>query len=636
MALYHSARGSVDYTIVGTPTIVDGVVSGFSYSPANYIAISPAPTLGTNDFEIKTAFVANSIQGKRILATQGAVSTISGISIIDDRRITANFYNGTSRSLVASSVSYTTDQKYYVIMYRKGTTIGIKVSTDNMSYTENTSTIGASDSVVFSTWLGFGINLNGGVAFDGSIDLNDTYIKVNGQPWFGICPIEVKHINYGTSVGYTKIGNPTISNGIVTYARSANCLSLTKNFELVNNEVEFVTKITGESVIFQGSLSNSKKFQLSITSGGAFYLYINDSPVLGLANAASYGYVRFHKTADGSVTTLQAGNDGVNWTISNTGNNLQYTNFDSNRFCAYADTGKTIDLNHTYIKLNSKLWFYRPCTNYLVKDNKLIWADSGIYVQEPSSGSALDSNTVALYHFDDNLNEEVSGVTATVSSGTPTYETGEFDKALASSVTITGQGTVSDSSSFTIDFWIMVTDNAVCGVFFRSDTSNYANAISYLMNSQFTVGAWVNGGNSQVNMPFPTGFTLLNTWHHIAFVYDKSASKIYGFIDGTKVVEGNYQFPSATQLSFIKSTSNIKLDELRLSNTARWTSDFTVPTEPYGSLVPGAKNYATPTMAPVPAGYTYGTTTTTAIGYVDIPTQAFTAAPAGSTLGKDE
>ena len=32
MALYHSAKGSVDYTVVGTPTIVDGVASGFSSS----------------------------------------------------------------------------------------------------------------------------------------------------------------------------------------------------------------------------------------------------------------------------------------------------------------------------------------------------------------------------------------------------------------------------------------------------------------------------------------------------------------------------------------------------------------------------------------------------------------------------
>jgi hypothetical protein len=33
MALYHSVKGPVDYTIVGSPTITDGVVSGFSGYP---------------------------------------------------------------------------------------------------------------------------------------------------------------------------------------------------------------------------------------------------------------------------------------------------------------------------------------------------------------------------------------------------------------------------------------------------------------------------------------------------------------------------------------------------------------------------------------------------------------------------
>jgi hypothetical protein len=48
------------------------------------------------------------------------------------------------------------------------------------------------------------------------------------------------------------------------------------------------------------------------------------------------------------------------------------------------------------------------------------------------------------------------------------------------------------------------------------------------------------------------------------------------------------------------------------------------------------KEHATQDMAVVPSGYTYGNTTTTAIGYVDIPTQVFTEATAGTTLGRDE
>ena len=32
MAVYHNVRGTVTYTIIGSPTIVDGVASGFSAS----------------------------------------------------------------------------------------------------------------------------------------------------------------------------------------------------------------------------------------------------------------------------------------------------------------------------------------------------------------------------------------------------------------------------------------------------------------------------------------------------------------------------------------------------------------------------------------------------------------------------
>lgn len=374
MLLTYQKRGSVNYSVTGSPTIVDGVVSGFSYSPANYIAISPAPTLGTNDFEIKTAFVANSIQGKRILATQAASSTLSGISITGDSGITASFYDGTSRSFVASSVSYTTDQKYYVIMYRKGTTIGIKVSTDNMSYTENTSTIGASDSVVFSTWLGFGINLYGGNAFDGSVDLNDTYIKIDEQPWFGICPIEVKHINYGTSVGYTKIGNPTIENNVITYASGSNYLNFTSDFpSFANNDIDMVVKSTGIIQYLRFRKNGSDALSLQETSGGALAFYLGGSPVLILYNASNYSYIRFHKEANGKLT-LQAGNDGVNWAIQTSKEDIVYEAFDSYRFISYVSSGGAVYLDETYIKLNGKLWFAHLKVQNVTCNGTTVWS----------------------------------------------------------------------------------------------------------------------------------------------------------------------------------------------------------------------------------------------------------------------
>ena len=49
MALNHSVKGSTNYAIVGTPTITDGVVSGFSND--NFLRINSMP-LSSSDWEI--------------------------------------------------------------------------------------------------------------------------------------------------------------------------------------------------------------------------------------------------------------------------------------------------------------------------------------------------------------------------------------------------------------------------------------------------------------------------------------------------------------------------------------------------------------------------------------------------------
>ena len=47
------------------------------------------------------------------------------------------------------------------------------------------------------------------------------------------------------------------------------------------------------------------------------------------------------------------------------------------------------------------------------------------------------------------------------------------------------------------------------------------------------------------------------------------------------------------------------------------------------------KNYASANIAPVPSGFSYGNITTNAIGFVDMRTQEFTAAPNGTVLKLD-
>jgi len=80
-----------------------------------------------------------------------------------------------------------------------------------------------------------------------------------------------------------------------------------------------------------------------------------------------------------------------------------------------------------------------------------------------------------------------------------------------------------------------------------------------------------------------------NTWYHFAGVWDGSTARF--FFDGTQEggdsSRGGSAFqPSANQQIGRETGGNYfdgRIDEFRISNVARWTSNFTPPTEPYTS-----------------------------------------------------
>jgi len=96
----------------------------------------------------------------------------------------------------------------------------------------------------------------------------------------------------------------------------------------------------------------------------------------------------------------------------------------------------------------------------------------------------------------------------------------------------------------------------------------------------------VGGVGSGVNTGIDT-----TTWHHFALVRDSSTTLKY-YIDGTQIgstvtLSSSDNFtPSIAYIgSFYFSTTNTSwngyLDEIRISNTARYTANFTAPTAPF-------------------------------------------------------
>lgn len=98
-------------------------------------------------------------------------------------------------------------------------------------------------------------------------------------------------------------------------------------------------------------------------------------------------------------------------------------------------------------------------------------------------------------------------------------------------------------------------------------------------------GVW--GGTSYAN----TSTTLaLNTWHHIAMVWQDSGNVIGLYANGTRLVTqsgatepawGGSNQPSALFIGGFYWTPTGFIDEVRISNTARYTSNFTAPSAPF-------------------------------------------------------
>ena len=121
------------------------------------------------------------------------------------------------------------------------------------------------------------------------------------------------------------------------------------------------------------------------------------------------------------------------------------------------------------------------------------------------------------------------------------------------------------------------------------------------LNFGVTNGAMSLNASSDVssgwNIASTTGGTVsANAWHHGAVVFNGSAYKVY--LDGVVVITVTSSTAIASQNSsqiVIGTTAdsssgqswNGYMDEIRVSGTARWTSDFTPPSCPYSTVNAG-------------------------------------------------
>lgn len=616
MALYHTAKGPVNYTVVGNPTIKDGVVSGFSdndylqltsqfditkdFEAVFNVETGPADTIsnyqriwsydcnGANGIWINNRVLYWSIAGNNIAILNNGDYSISGNTnyLIRARHINGVYYldhsidNGTTwRGKTSQTFSHTG------------------------SITQSNTYLGNGTSYPH-TWLG-------------SIDLNETYIKVNGQPWFGNCPVEVKRHQIMGPVGYNVVGSPTIKDGIVTDFTTTSYLRTNLQFDFSQTDYEYVIRATPHAV-------TTRSAAIVGTQGSGFRIYFqqnsiqcypgNDTvfSVNGTFDVSSFYYVRLIRK--GNVYTLDYSLDGINYTSARSLTSQQHLS--RNLFLQFGYYGGDgwdpldgkIDFNHTYIKVNGSLWFYQPQeTKYIIRDGKLVWADPRIALSGPVNYAVVGNPTIT-----DNIitQANASNYVNITSADIPYTQYWEF-------VTYVQLGT---RSSYGINNANNANGKARWQIG-RNGTklrfiAGYDNgwAIDITGPTNFSAGDWIY---IKLNFTAATRtFTLYSSVDGVNWTNEVTASsQVYEDGTGNILRLMNDTSSEPAFLSMDLNKTYIKTDE------SLWF---------YG------KNYATSNIAPVPAGFTYSTTTTPSIGYVDMRTQTFTAAPEGSVIGRDE
>lgn len=351
-------------TIKGTLTENDGVFSGFGGE--NYLQIQNIINIGVKDFVIATKIKANSINNTRIIANFG--TNYSGIHI-SSNKIAGSFYINGTRVQINNDITFTTNTDYYVIMYRKGTTIGISVSTDTVNWTTNEQTIQSTDEVNFGfNNLDIGVNRYGATYFNGSIDLNNSYIKIGATKY-----------NLQAVVGYTIVGSPTITDGVlINPTDKQNTIKIATNYEGTINKFEMMMKVLPTKVdIGLFRFNSSSNSRATIRSTGQARLYPNypasstdrlDTTQTLWNSAVSdnvplYVRVIYEVINNEYKYYCDFSFDKITWVKNETTLSVPLANTLIEFFSSYASyatgvlSGCNLYLNETYIKINNKLWF---------------------------------------------------------------------------------------------------------------------------------------------------------------------------------------------------------------------------------------------------------------------------------------
>lgn len=196
--------------------------------------------------------------------------------------------------------------------------------------------------------------------------------------------------------------------------------------------------------------------------------------------------------------------------------------------------------------------------------------------------SIFDTNTLLLLHCDD-FNDSCNNYTITNNSVTISDE-GKFGNCFSinqSYITFNKSIELNCNTGFTIDFWI---NPSRFDAQYQYHLSSGLNFVSYDKNKVYCSICGINKDAFYANEPL-----LLNEFTHIAIVGENNVIKIFinGVLKASKdAINETQTFDTNNKFFMYQSGATAhnpvcKIDEFRISNVARWQTDFEVPVNEY-------------------------------------------------------
>ena len=254
-----------NYNINGTSITVsdDGIASGFA--SGNLLTTNKSISLGSNKWEFKTKFrlTANNTNS-RLMGSAGGTSPYSPtLGIINNKFAVWLSTNGTSYNLAGQTTGTVTLQNntdYYVKFGWNKTQYYVQYSIDDVSYITDWTLASTTPISEIYTLIPLGSNITTNYPLIGTIDLKETYIKVNDKIVWDCTSTETTisfSDNFTRNATYATNRNSIIDDGNGWQAYSSNAQA---GIGIANNQLQIYTDNNLASAMYRRSLEDYQNY----------------------------------------------------------------------------------------------------------------------------------------------------------------------------------------------------------------------------------------------------------------------------------------------------------------------------------------------------------------------------------------